>query len=70
MAWKDLEHFLVDVSMNPNLRMRFDADPDAVMDGYRLSTEEKALVKSKNADAIKKYLGDQYTAAMKIDVAE
>lgn len=35
----------------------------------KLSPKEKALVKAGDKEAIKKYLGDKYSAAAKINIA-
>lgn len=69
MAWKDLEHFLVDVSANPHLKSELaTAALENLMSGYNLTEEEKSLVRKKDVAAIRIYLADQYKAALSVNL--
>ena len=68
MSWQNLEHFLRDLSMYSHMREKFRVDPDGVMADAGLTDEEKKMVKANDVAALKKYLGDNYVAAAKIQV--
>lgn len=70
MSWQNLEHFLRDLSMYSHMREKFRTDADGVMSDAGLTEEEKKMVKAKDVAGIKKYLGDNYSAAAKIDIAD
>jgi hypothetical protein len=66
MAFRDLELFLRNLSTDASFRDAFAKDPETVMKEAGLSDTEKSLVRSKDVDATKKYLSDQYLAASSI----
>lgn len=68
MAYRDLDLFLRSLAMHASVRAAFKRDPEAVMAEAGLTEREKKLVRSKDAKAIKKYLGDQYAAALLVNV--
>jgi len=71
MAYKDLYEFLVAVSKHASLRATLKkggAAADALMDEAGLSKDEKDLVRKGDKAAIKKYLGDKYSAASKVNI--
>jgi hypothetical protein len=70
MSWQNLEHFLRDLSMYSHMREKFRTDPDGVMSDAGLTDDEKKMVKSNDITGIKKYLGDNYAAAAKINIVE
>lgn len=69
MAYNDLHDFLVMLAKHPKLRKTVSAggpDAEKLMEEAGLSKAEKALVRSQDKAAIKKYLGDKYSAAILI----
>ena len=70
MSWQNLEHFLRDLSMYSHMREKFRTDPDGVMSDAGLTDDEKKMVKAKDVVGIKKYLGDNYVAAAKINITD
>lgn len=70
MAHTDLERFLRSLSTHSHLRRAFAEDPEKVMSEAGLSAEEQKLVRSRDVAAIKKYLGDSYLAAIKIQLTD
>lgn len=51
--------FVAKLSQDPAHRDRFMSDPDGTMDEHGgLSDEDKAVLRSKDPDKIKEYLGD------------
>lgn len=73
MAYQDLQAFLVALSKHPSLRATLKkggpAAENLLMEAG-LTAVEKALVRGGNRDAIKKYLGDRYAAAAKVNIAD
>lgn len=56
---KNAGEFVAKLSQDPNQRDRFMEDPDAVMDEHgTLSEEDKQVLRTKDPDKIKKYVGD------------
>lgn len=55
---KKAADFVTDLSKDPAKRDRFMEDPDAVMDEHDLSDEDKDVLRTKDSDKIKSYLGD------------
>jgi len=56
---KKAAEFVAKLSEDPNKRDQFMEDPDAVMDEHGgLSEEDKKVLRTKDSDAIKEYLGD------------
>lgn len=56
---KKAGEFVAKLSQDPNHRDRFMENPDAVMDEHGgLSDEDRQVLRSKDPDKIKKYLGD------------
>lgn len=56
---KKAGEFVANLSEDPNKRQRFMEDPDSVMDEHGdLSDEDKQVLRSKDSDKIKEYLGD------------
>ncbi len=73
MAYQDLQAFLVALSKHPSLRATMKkggAAADKLMDEAGLTAIEKALVRGGNREALKKYLGDRYAAAAKINIQD
>ena len=73
MAYQDLQAFLVTLSKHASLRAVMKKGGPAaeqLMDEAGLSAQEKALVKGGEKAAIKKYLGDRYAAASKINISD
>jgi len=73
MAYQDLQAFLVALSKHPSLRATLKkggAAAEKLMDEAGLTAIEKALVRGGDKDAIKKYLGDRYAAAAKINIQD
>jgi len=68
MAWRDLERFLVDLSASQPLKKQLKSNPDAAMKGYKLTAQEKKLVRAGDRAAIRKYLADKYAAALEVQV--
>ena len=64
MAKQDLQKFLVALSESPSLQERFKTDPDGVLAGAGLTDEESALVKSRDLDGMRRYLGDVAAGVM------
>jgi len=56
---KKAADFVTKLSKNPDERDRFMADPDAVMDEHDLSEQDKQVLRTKDSDKIKSYLGDE-----------
>lgn len=56
---KKAGEFVAKLSRDPNHRDRFMEDPDAVMEEHGgLSEEDKEVLRSKDPDKIKDYVGD------------
>jgi hypothetical protein len=56
---KNAGDFVAKLSQDPNKRDQFAEDPDAVMDEHGgLSDEDKKVLRTKDPDKIKAYLGD------------
>ena len=56
---KNAGDFVAKLSQDPAKRDEFMANPDAVMDEHDdLSDEDKAVLRTKDPDKIKKYVGD------------
>lgn len=55
---KKAAEFVSTLSTDPDKRDRFMEDPDAVMDEHDLSEEDKQVLRTKDSDKIKSYLGD------------
>jgi len=55
---KKAAEFVTNLSKDPAKRDRFMENPDAVMDEHDLSAEDKAVLRTKDSDKIKSYLGD------------
>lgn len=70
MSWQNLEHFLRDLSMYSHMREKFRTDPDGVMSDAGLTADEMKMVKANDVAGIKKYLGDNYAAAAKINITD
>jgi len=73
MAYQDLQAFLVTLSKHASMRAilrKGGPAAEQLLDEAGLSTQEKALVKGGDKAAIKKYLGDRYAAAIKVDIAD
>ena len=73
MAYQDLYAFLVAVSKHPSMRATLrkgGAAADQLMKEAKLSPQEIALVKSGDQAKIKKYLGDKYAAASKVQISD
>jgi hypothetical protein len=71
MAFQDLHALLVAASKHPSLRTTLKKggkEAEALMTEAGLSAQEAALVKSGDKEKIKKYLGDRYAAASKVNV--
>jgi len=64
MAKQDLQHLLLALSRFSDVESAFATDPERVMTEGNLSAEEKGLVRAKDADKIRAYLGDDAAAAM------
>lgn len=56
---KKAADFVTKLSQNPDERDRFMEDPDAVMGEHDLSEEDKQVLRTKDSDKIKSYLGDE-----------
>jgi hypothetical protein len=71
MAHENLHAFLVALSTHKQLRDTLKAGgpgAEKLMKEAGLTAKERALVKGGDKAKIKKYLGDSYAAAAKIDV--
>ncbi len=56
---KKAAEFVAKLSEDPAKRDHYMKDPDAAMDAHGgLSDEDKQILRTKDADAVKKYLGD------------
>lgn len=56
---KNAGEFVAKLSQDPNQRDRFMEDPDAVMDEHgTLSDDDKQVLRTKDPDKIKSYVGD------------
>lgn len=56
---KKAAEFVAKLSEDPKKRDRFQQDPDAVMDEHGgLSEKDKQVLRTKDSEAIKRYLGD------------
>lgn len=56
---KQAAEFVAKLSEDPNKRDQYMEDPDAAMEEHGgLSEEDKEVLRTKDADAVKKYLGD------------
>lgn len=56
---KKAGEFVAKLSQDPAQRDRFMEDPDAVMDEHGgLSEQDKEVLRTKDSDTIKEYLGD------------
>ena len=55
---KKAAEFVSNLSKDPAKRDKFMQNPDAVMDEHDLSDEDKAVLRTKDSDKIKSYLGD------------
>jgi hypothetical protein len=59
MSKKAVADFIAKVSSDASLLKRFQADPDAVLDEQPgLTADDKAVLKSNNADKVRAHLGD------------
>jgi len=58
-----LANLLVELSIDPMLRRRFQEDPSTVMNEVGLSDEELELVAGGNPEKIRDYLGGDVTAS-------
>lgn len=73
MAYQDLQAFLVTLSKHASMRAvmkKGGAAAEKLMEEAGLSTQERALVRGGDKAAIKKYLGDRYAAATKVNIQE
>jgi len=73
MAYQDLQAFLVMLSKHASLRATMKKGGPAaarLMDEAGLSAQEKALVEGGDKAAIKRYLGDRYAAAIKVNISD
>lgn len=73
MAYQDLQAFLVALSKHSSMRATLrkgGAAADQLMAEAGLSAQEKALVRDGDRTAIKKYLGDRYAAATKVNIID
>jgi len=56
---KKAAEFVAQLSEDPKKRDHYMADPDAAMEAHGgLTEEDKKVLRTKDADAVKKYLGD------------
>lgn len=60
---KQAADFVNELSQDPEKLERFKADPDAAMAGTDLSAEDKAVLRTKDAQKISSYLGEAGFAA-------
>lgn len=73
MAYQHLHAFLVALSTHASMRATMKkggAAAEQLMTEANLSPAEKALVRSRDKAAIKKYLGDKYAAAAKVNIVD
>jgi hypothetical protein len=69
MAFGDLHQFLLALSRHPSLRQSFASDSataDRLMTEANLSDQEKKLLRDGDEQAIRKYLGDEFSKAIMI----
>lgn len=66
MAKKNLQHLLIALSRFSSLYTKFKKDPDSVMGEAGLSEKEKTLLREGNEAKIRKYLGDEMVALIKL----
>lgn len=50
--------FIAKLSKDPKKKEHFRKDPDAAMKGEDLSPEDKAVLRTKDSEKIRKHLGD------------
>jgi hypothetical protein len=55
---KKAAHFISKLSTDPKKAEHFKKDPDAAMAGEDLSPEDKAVLRTKDSEKIRKHLGD------------
>lgn len=73
MAYQNLHDFLVTVSKHAAMRATLKkggAAAETLMSEAGLTAREKALVRKRDEKAIRKYLADQYAAAMMIHIVD
>ncbi len=71
MAYQDLHALMVAASKHPSMRSTLrkgGAEAEKLMSEAGLTEAEKQLVRSGDKEKIKKYLGDRYAAASKVNV--
>jgi hypothetical protein len=56
---KALKELITDLSKNPDLEEKFNANPDEVMDQYGLSEQEKELIRNEDLAGVQKALGQK-----------
>lgn len=56
---KKAVQFVIALSKDPQAMEDFAKDPDAVMDKYDLSPEDREVLKSGDVERIRKHLGEQ-----------
>ncbi|MDX1626282.1 MAG: hypothetical protein R3323_07195 [Wenzhouxiangellaceae bacterium] len=54
---QQLKTFLKNLGQDPDVRKRYQQDPESVMDEHGLSDEHKELVRNKDKDALQKEAG-------------
>ena len=55
---KKAANFIAKLSRDPKKAEHFRKDPDAAMKGEDLSPEDKAVLRTKDSEKIRKHLGD------------
>ena len=60
MSAENLAKFLTDLANDQDMKDRFNNDPDGTMDAAGLTGEEKAAVRTGDAEQIRPHLGDNY----------
>jgi hypothetical protein len=65
---EEMADFLYEVSSDPALLRRFQANPDAVLDTTGMSEPDKAIIKSGDANKIRAALGSQGVSGIPITV--
>lgn len=56
-----LQTLITDLSNNPDLEEKYKANPEAVMEQYGLSDQEKQLMRNEDVAGIQKALGQKLT---------
>lgn len=68
MAFRDFEQFLRNLSKHPDFRAAYKKNKKKVMTEAGLTAAEQSLVLSGDKAAIKKYMGEKYSAAQQIHI--